>query len=106
MGQQRTLTDSPAGLTLMRSRLYTPTGLFTTTHPEYGGNDTTSQCPTDPINTSDLDSRRGRRLKEALRYLRDQMLLTGQVCAVHCGGATLRFPKTIYMSQFSTEQLD
>lgn len=49
-------TDTPAGLTLMGARLYNPvSGLFTSTDPVYGGNDTTYVYPSDPTNANDLD---------------------------------------------------
>lgn len=44
------------GLTLMGARLYNnTTGQFTSLDPQYGGNDTAYNYPTDPVNSEDLD---------------------------------------------------
>jgi RHS repeat-associated protein len=54
-GKQRS-TETPAGLTLMGVRLYTPTlGRFLTTDPITGGSASPYAYPTDPINTYDLN---------------------------------------------------
>lgn len=47
-------TTTPIGITLMGARLYNPTtGLFTSTDPVYGGNETDFGYPNDPINKQD-----------------------------------------------------
>ena len=51
------------GLTLMGARVHNPvTGLFTSLDPVRGGGDTTYGYPNDPINNTDLDGQRWRRL--------------------------------------------
>jgi large repetitive protein len=53
-GKQRATELS--GMLLMGARLYNPvTGQFTSVDPEYGGNETDYNYPTDPVNIYDLD---------------------------------------------------
>ena len=108
-------TDTPAGLTLMGARLYNPTtGLFTSTDPVYGGNDTTYAYPSDPVNSSDLDGERRKKkekksygyargkyirpwpttslsvYKRVLRYTYRHTVLSFSFCAGICGGASFQ----------------
>ena len=102
--------DTPAGLILMGARLYNPlTGAFTSTDPEYGGNDTTYTYPTDPINNTDLDGRRSwkSRAKGAGKWLWKNRWNTAQgaafaTCVVAsagvCIGAGLAYSSVRYYS--------
>lgn len=54
-GAQRSTTSGTAGLTLMGSRVYNnQRGLFTSTDPVFGGNETSYGYPNDPVNGEDI----------------------------------------------------
>ncbi len=79
---QRTTTN--IGLTLMGARLYNPTtGLFTSTDPIYGGNETDFGYPNDPINKQDTSGERQRWHKRLARWLVSSR--TGKLLNTACG---------------------
>ncbi|MCT1997730.1 hypothetical protein M3C58_05880 [Brachybacterium muris] len=58
--KERSTTPETANLTLMGVRFYNRAiGAFTSIDPEPGGNATAYNYPTDPINSSDIDGRKG-----------------------------------------------
>lgn len=97
----------------MGARLYNPvSGLFTSTDPVYGGNNTTYLYPTDPLNASDLDgkAKRSRCWKpmcwvRASNYVQSRFLgeaaarfsrRVGGQCSVRYGMRTCRSSIKIY----------
>ncbi|MGQ0465112.1 MAG: DNRLRE domain-containing protein [Sporichthyaceae bacterium] len=61
--------NDDSGLALMGARLYNPsTGQFTSTDPEYRGNETAYSYPGDPVNSHDVTGRRMYTLNYDLGY--------------------------------------
>ena len=82
--KQRSTTTATAGLTLMGVRLYNAArGLFTAFDPVAGGNNTTYEYPTDPINGVDLEGTRSW-WRNALRF---SAIAAGVAGAIACGAS-------------------
>ncbi len=84
--KERSTTAETANLTLMGVRFYNRiTGAFTSVDPVPGGNATSYNYPTDPINSFDLDGKKGWWKKNWRKVAKGALVVGGIAGAVACG---------------------